>query len=391
MNKDILRLSACQALFVSSSSIMITTSAMVGSNLASKAQYATLGVGMTFLAMMICSYPMSMLMGKVGRRGGFIAGASVAVCGATMIAIAISKQNFTLYCLSAFVMGCGMSCGQYLRFSAVEVAGKLYKGKAISYVLAGGIIAAILGPNLARFSRDLLDVEFAGAYVGAAVLFTLMIIIIFFVNFPPVVEQNKSQTKTPLLEIITRPIFIVAAMSALTAYGSMNLIMTATPLSMHQHGHEFSKAALVIQWHILGMFIPSLFTGTLIQRLGLVPMMMAGCVMIIVCTLCNISGSSYAQYILALIFLGVGWNFLFVGATQLLTSAYSEQEKSKTQGFNDLLVAFSVAATALTSGWFLSEFGWSFMNVMVLVAVGVTLAILIVFNFSAYRQRSYAD
>ena len=364
---------------------------MVGSNLASKAQYATLGVGMTYLAVMMCSYPMSILMGKIGRRGGFLVGACVALCGAALIAIAISKQNFALYCLSAFVMGCGMSCGQYLRFSAVEVAGKLYKGKAISYVLAGGIIAAILGPNLARFTREMLDVEFAGAYVGAAALFALMMLIIFFVKFPPVVEQNKTQTKTPLLEIISRPIFIVAAMAALTAYGSMNLIMTATPLSMHQHGHEFSKAALVIQWHILGMFIPSLFTGTLIQRLGLLPMMMAGCVMIIICTLCNLSGSSYAQYALALVLLGVGWNFLYVGATQLLTSAYTEQEKSKTQGFNDLLVAFSVAATALTSGWLLSEFGWSYMNTMVLVAVGITLAILIIFNFSTYRERSYAD
>ena len=370
---------------------MITTSAMVGANLASKAQYATLGVGMTFLAMMICSYPMSILMGKIGRRGGFIIGASVALCGAVLIAFAISRQNFVLYCLSAFVMGCGMSCGQYLRFAAVEVAGKLYKGKAISYVLAGGIIAAVLGPNLARFTRDMLQIEFAGAYAGSAVLFTLMIFIILFVSFPPVIEENKTQAKTPLSEIIVRPVFLVAAISALTAYGSMNLIMTATPLSMHHHGHEFSKAALVIQWHILGMFIPSLFTGTLIQRLGLLPMMMAGCLMIILCTLCNLSGSTYAQYALALILLGVGWNFLFVGATQLLTSAYTEREKSKTQGLNDLLVAFSVAVTALTSGWFLSEFGWSFMNAMVLVAVGITLAILIIFNFSTYRERSYAD
>lgn len=364
---------------------------MIGSNLASKAQYATVGVGLTFLAMMICSYPMSILMGRVGRRGGFSIGASVALCGALLIAVAISKQNFTLYCFSAFVMGCGMSCGQYLRFSAIEVAGKLYKGKAISYVLAGGIVAAILGPNLARFTRDLLAVEFAGAYVGAALLFTLMVLIVYFVDFPPIIQKNKLQTRTALSEIITRPIFIVSAASALTAYGSMNLIMTATPLSMHQHGHGFSSAALVIQWHILGMFIPSLFTGSLIQRLGLIPMMIAGCVMIMICAMSNLSGSTYAQYALALIFLGVGWNFLYVGATQLLTSAYSEQEKSKTQGFNDVLVAFSVAITALTSGWFLSEFGWPFMNTMVLVGAAITITILVVFNLSTYREKSYAD
>ncbi len=370
---------------------MITTSAMIGANLAEQVQYATMGAGMTFLAMMLCSYPMSMLMGRIGRRGGFIVGAITAMSGAVLVVISILKHDFLLYCLSAFIMGCGMSCGQYLRFAAVEVAGTLYKGKAISYVLAGGIVAAVLGPNLARFTRDLLNVEFAGAYVGAALLYMLMILIIFFVDFPDVKNKTQSTFTTPLLQIIARPVFIVAVVSALTAYGSMNLIMTATPLAMHQHGHEFSKAAVVIQWHILGMFVPSLFTGALIQRLGLVPMMMSGCLMIMLCTLCNLSGSSYAQYVLALVLLGVGWNFLFVGATQLLTNAYSEAEKSKTQGANDLLVAFSVAITALSSGWFLSKLGWLFMNTMVLASVGVTLVILIVFNFSAYRHRSYAD
>ena len=307
---------------------------MIGASLADKTQYATLGVGMTFLAMMFCSYPMSILMGRVGRRRGFIIGISVAMTGSLLISYSISVRDFALYCFSAFVMGCGMSCGQYLRFAAIEVAGNLYKGKAISYVLAGGIVSAILGPNLARLTRPWFDVDFSGTYLCSAVLFIFIILLLLFVKFPAQVKQ-LAQTNTALSQIFVRPVFLVAAVSAVTAYGSMNLIMTATPLSMHQHGHEFSKAAVVIQWHILGMFVPSLFTGALIEKLGLLPMMMTGCLMLIFCTLCNLNGVSHAHFVFALILLGVGWNFLFVGATQLLTYAYAEQEKSRTQGLND--------------------------------------------------------
>ena len=367
---------------------MITTSAIIGASLATNPQYATMGAGMTFLAMMLCSFPMSMLMGRIGRKAGFIAGFSVALIGGLLVGYSISKQNFVLYCISAFIMGCGMSCGQYLRFASIEVAGKLFKGKAISYVLAGGIIAAFLGPNLARFSRNWLEVEFSGAYLCSAILFALMIVIIVFVKFPAVHIKDPASTKTPLVTIIMRPTFLVAVICALTAYGSMNLIMTATPLSMHHQGHAFSQAAIVIQWHILGMFIPSLFTGSLIQRLGLIPMMIAGCLLIIACTLCNIAGTSYGHYAFALILLGVGWNFLYVGATQLLTTAYNEDEKSKTQGLNDVLVAISVALTALSSGWLLSVYGWSFMNLAVLTAVSLALIILIAFSLTCAPDKT---
>ena len=361
---------------------------MIGASLASSPEYATMGVGMTFLAMMLCSFPMSLLMGRIGRRGGFIIGFSVALMGGLLVAYSIFKQDFVLYCISAFVMGCGMSCGQYLRFASIEVAGKLYKGKAISYVLAGGIIAAFLGPNLARFSKNWLEIEFSGAYVCSAILFALMILIVSFVKFPAVAKSDRTLSKTSLSTIVVRPVFVVAVICGLTAYGSMNLIMTATPLSMHHQGHSFSKAAIVIQWHILGMFVPSLFTGSLIQKLGLIPMMIAGCIFIIACTLCNLAGSSYGHFAFALILLGIGWNFLYVGATQLLTAAYNEQEKSKTQGLNDLLVAISVALTALTSGWLLSVYGWSFLNLGVLAAVLLALIVLVVFSFSAASENT---
>lgn len=287
-------------------------------------------------------------------------------------------------------MGCGMSCGQYLRFASIEVAGNLYKGKAISYVLAGGIIAAFLGPNLARFSSGWLDTEFSGAYLSSALLFAMMVIIILFVKFPDVVIKDRTVATTSLSIIATRPVFCVAAVCALAAYASMNLIMTATPLSMHHHGHAFSKAAFVIQWHILGMFVPSLFTGSLIQLLGLIPMMMAGCILIILSALCNIAGHSYGHYAFALILLGVGWNFLYVGATQLLTSAYSEAEKSKTQGLNDMLVAVCVASTALCSGWVLSIYGWASMNLAVLTAMLIVLIILIIFSISSAAEEKTA-
>jgi len=308
--------------------------------------------------------------------------------GGLLVSYSVTKQDFTLYCVSAFVMGCGMSCGQYLRFASIEVAGKLYKGKAISYVLAGGIIAAFLGPNLARFSRNWLEFEFSGSYLSSAILFAVMIIIIMLVKFPVIATKDHSSTTTSLLNIITRPAFLVAVVCALTAYGSMNLIMTATPLSMHHQGHAFSKAAIVIQWHILGMFVPSLFTGSLIQKLGLIPMMITGCVLIIACTLCNLAGTSYGHFAFALILLGVGWNFLYVGATQLLTGSYNELEKSKTQGLNDLLVAISVALTALSSGWLLSVLGWSFMNLAVLTAVLLALIVLIVFSLSTTPKKT---
>ena len=388
INNDILRLSGCQALFISSSSIMITTSAMIGASLASNPEYATMGVGMTFLAMMLCSYPMSLLMGRLGRRIGFIFGFGVAMLGGLLVGYSILQQNFILYCFSSFVMGCGMSCGQYLRFASIEVAGKLYKGKAISYVLAGGILAAFLGPNLARFSKNWLATEYSGAYLCSAILFAIMVIIVLFVKFPPVTKKTRYSEHTPLSSIVVRPTFLVAVICALTAYGTMNLIMTATPLSMHHQGHAFARAAIVIQWHILGMFVPSLFTGSLIQKLGLIPMMIAGCVIIIGCSLCNLAGSSYGHFALALILLGIGWNFLYVGATQLLTGAYVEHEKSSTQGLNDFLVAIVVAATAMSSGWLLSVYGWIYINLGVLAAASLALVILILYSFSAAAKNS---
>lgn len=375
--KNVVILALCQALSMTGSSLVMTVSAIVGTMIAADKTMATLPLAFQMTAMMLTTIPASMAMKRFGRRAGFLFGIMVGICGALLATFAIFERNFVLLCTASCVMGIQMGFAQFYRFAAADTAKPDFKSKAISLVLAGGVIAAVLGPNLAKWARDLFDpVMFAGSYAAIAVLWLIPLVLLFFIDIPrPSVEERK-QSGRPLVVIMRQPVFLVAIVSAIVAYAMMNMVMTSTPLAMLACGLEFEDAAFVIQWHVLGMYAPAFFTGSLIARFGVLNIMLAGAVLMLGCVAVNLSGQDITRFWLALVLLGVGWNFLFVGATTLLTETYVPAEKAKVQAANDFLVFGSVSISAFSSGMLQNAFGWDVVNTMAMPFLVVALCMV---------------
>ncbi len=370
MNKNVLLLALCQALMLTATSLMLSTSALVGARLADDPVLATLPLSLQFMGMMLSSFSASMLMKHTGRKLGFAAGLVLGMVGAWVCASAIGNGSFFGFCVGSMLMGMFNGVGQFYRFAAAEVAPVAQRARAISYVLAGGVLAAFIGPNLARLTRETVTgAEFAGSYMSLLVVYGLSLVLVAATRFPPPGTEERSSGGRPLGVITGQPVFVVAVLGALIGYGVMNLVMTATPLAMEVCGFEFGQTAQVIQWHVVGMFLPSFFTGRLIERYGVLQVMMVGAMLLLGCVAINLTGVTYAHFISALVLLGIGWNFLFIGGTTLLTEAYAPAEKAKTQGINDLIVSTTVAATALSSGYLSFRFGWQTINAAALPAI----------------------
>lgn len=375
MNKNVLLLSLCQALMLTGTSLLVSTSALVGASLASSPSLATLPLSLQFLGMMVSSFSSSMLMKQIGRKAGFTGGLVLAIAGALLCAASIRAGHFAGFCAGSLLLGLFNGVGQFYRFAATEVAPAASRARAISYVLAGGVLAAFIGPNLATVSRDLFPgATFGGSYLALVAVYALSIVLIAMTRFPAQAEAERVTGGRPLRVIMRQPVFLVAVTGALVGYGVMNVVMTATPLAMAGCGFAFGPTAQVIQWHVVGMFLPSFFTGRVIERFGVLRVMTAGCGLLLGCIAVNLHGVSYAHFLFALILLGIGWNFLFIGGTTLLTEAYSGAEKAKTQGVNDFIVASTVACTALSSGWLNHRFGWDVINQVAIPAVALALA-----------------
>ncbi|MGU9956872.1 MAG: MFS transporter [Arenicellales bacterium WSBS_2016_MAG_OTU3] len=363
MKKQVLLLSMCQALWMSGMSLMIATSALVGLHLTPEPALITLPLALQFFAGMMTSLPASMLMKHIGRRGGFAIGLGLGIIGAAFCAIAVFVNDFTFFCLGSLLLGINSGFAQFYRFAAADVATEDFKSRAISYVLAGGIVAAFIGPNLAHFTRDVfVGAEFAGGYLAIVALYLVSGVVMFFLNIPMPTAAEKSSGGRPLLEIMAQPTFMVAVLCATVGYGTMNLIMTSTPLAMELHNHAFRSTATVIQLHVLGMYVPSFFTGHLIKRFGVTNILITGSISMLACVVVNLSGYQFHHFWIALVLLGIGWNFLFIGGTTLLTETYTPPEKAKTQGSNDLIVFSIVSLTALSSGFLHHLIGWQAMN-----------------------------
>lgn len=375
--KNVVLLALCQALSMTGSSLVMTVSAIVGTMIAADKTLATLPLAFQMTAMMTTTIPASLAMKRFGRRAGFLFGISVGICGAVLATYAIFERDFVLLCVASGVMGIQMGFAQFYRFAAADTADAAFKSKAISLVLAGGVIAAVLGPNLAKWARDLFDpVMFAGSYAAIAVLWLIPLVLLLFIDIPrPSVEERK-QSGRPLLVIMRQPVFVVAIVGAIIAYAMMNMVMTSTPLAMLACGLEFDDAAFVIQWHVLGMYAPAFFTGSLIARYGVLNVMLVGAVLMLGCVAVNLSGQDITRFWLALVLLGVGWNFLFVGATTLLTETYAPAEKAKVQAANDFLVFGSVSISAFSSGMLQNAFGWDIVNMMALPFLAVALCMI---------------
>jgi len=366
MKRNIILLSLSQAVLITGTSTLLASSAIVGLALAGHKSLATLPLALLFLAQMVTTIPASLYMARVGRRLGFMTSALFGLAGAAVATTGVINASFGIFCLGTTLIGMFNGFGQYYRFTAAEVAPEDYRSRAISYVLAGGIIAAFAGPNLANWSRHSLSAEFAGSYACLVGLYLLAFGFAFLFQIPKPAAVSRSTGGRPLSVIARQPAYLVAVASAMVGYGVMNFIMIATPLAMHGYAHAFSDTAFVIQWHIFGMFIPSFFTGHLIRRFGTANIMLSGILLLGLCVLINFAGTTVTHFWSALVLLGLGWNFLFVGATTLLTETYAPDEKAKAQALNDFIVFGTVTITSFSSGAVQHTLGWQTINMAVI-------------------------
>ncbi len=376
--RTVLMLAVCQALAMTGMTVVATTASIVGSMLAPDRALSTLPIAVQMTGMMSATIPAALLMARIGRRPGFWIGTALGATGAIVATIALFQASFALFCLGTFLNGMYNGVAQQYRFAASEIAGPEFRSKAISFVLAGGVVAAVFGPQLAKWSSGLFaPVIFAGCYVVIVGLCLTAAILLCLIRLPkPPPPALRSQGR-PLAVIAAQPTFIAAVVAAMIGYGVMSLVMTATPIAMLDCGHVFADAAFVIQWHVLGMYAPSFVTGHLIARFGESRILMTGAALLLLCCAINLAGIGVVNFWAANLVLGVGWNFLFVGGTSLLTRTYRSEEKGKVQGLNDFLIFGTVAVSAFASGALLSGVGWAMVQIamipLVLVALGIIM------------------
>jgi MFS family permease len=374
-------LATCQALMMSATSLIITTAALVGFALAEDKSWATLPLAAQFIATMCTTIPAALLMDRIGRRQGFMLASLFGVSGAVFATLAIIKGNFALFSLGTMQIGIFNGFGNYYRFAAADAVDKELKSRAVSYIMAGGVVAAFVGPNLANISRGLINsAPFAGSYAALVSLYIISLALLAFLRLPPKPAAEGSAgegTGRSLVVIASQPMFIVALVCGMLGYGVMALAMTATPLAMHSYAHPFSRTTFVIQWHVLGMFGPAFVTGHLIRRFGVLNIMLAGAVLGAACMIVNLAGSSVWHFWAALLLLGISWNFLFIGATTLLTETYRPEERAKTQALNDFAVFTTVALSSLSAGALQSRYGWQTVNMGLIPLLAIILAFIL--------------
>ena len=368
--KNVAVLAGCQALLFTNNSILITVNALVGYALATDKALATLPVTSYFVGSALTTLPLAMLMKRYGRRTGFTIGAMFAIVGSLVCAAAVYAGNFWLLCLGVVVLGAYFAAGQHYRFAAADSAPADFKSRAISLVLAGGIAGGFLGPETSKLTTDLIASHpYTGAYLSLVAFALLSILALRWLEIPPLPESERREAGRPLGEIARQPVFAVAVLCGTVSYGVMNLLMTATPLAMVASDHPFSEAAFVIQWHIVGMFAPSFVTGNIINRFGLMTVLLAGVALNVVCVAIALSGVDVMHFWLALVLLGIGWNFMFVGATALLTECHTAAERAKVQGVNDSAIFITMIVTSLASGALFTIQGWQAMNLWAVPAL----------------------
>jgi MFS family permease len=386
--RNVLILASCQALAMTGTTMVVAVGALTGAQLATDKGLATLPVALTFMFMMVATAPASLLMGRLGRRVGFTVGQTVGVVGASVATYAIFRENFLLFCVGSALLGVHNGFWQYLRFAAADTASEAFRSRAISYVMAGGVVAAIVGPELAKFSRAIFaPVLFAGCYVAIGFLCLIAILLLQGLHIPPPKLAGLAGGR-PVTAIVRQPVFIVAALAGMFGYSVMTLVMQATPLAMDSAHFHFDDAAFVIQGHVLGMFAPSFVTGHLIRRFGALNVILTGTFLYILCMTINLTGGGLMSFWISLLLLGIGWNFMFVGGTTLLTEAYTPAERAKTQAVNDFCVFGTVAVASYLSGALHHWLGWKAVN------LGIALPMLVVFLAATwllmYRRRARA-
>src|SRR3954471_21637974 len=385
--RNIALLGICQALTQSCNTLMFASSALAVLTIvpSDMRMWANMPVTMQHLGVMLSVFPASMLMMRLGRKFGFRIGSLFGMLGASCAALGLQLGSFPVMCLGGLLLGYAIANMQLYRFAAVELAPPSFRAQAISYVTSGGVIAGIIGPTLARWTPDLWVPVFQASFVTVIVIHAIVFIVLGFIEFPVVKAEDSAGPQRPLLQIVTQPAYMVAAAGAMIAFGVMSFVMAASPLAIVQCGLDKSEAPVTIFVHVMGMFLPAFFTGHLIQRFGVFNMMTAGIALLIAGVAIALLGTSVWHFRGALGLNGVGWNFLFVGATTLLTTTYRPSERGKAQAFNDFMVFGTTATASLMASVVLEVKGWATLNYLAFALVCVALLVI-----GAYRIRNPA-
>lgn len=387
--RNVLLLAATQALFQTASVMVITMAAVLGWKLAADKSMATLPVAMMMVAVALTMIPASLFMQRFGRKAGFVLGASLGGVAGLLAAFAIWQENFFWFVAANMLVGCYQAFAQYYRFAAADAASAEFKSRAISWVIAGGIFAAVAGPNLVRFTQGIGAVPFALSYLSMVALSFIAILLMSRLALPALNAAATQGQARPLLAIMRQPVFLVALAASSVGFSVMLLVMTATPLAMQMCGQPINAAATVIQWHVLGMFAPSFFSGNLIRRFGVLKIMGVGVLLLACHVAIALSGIEFLYFLSGLIFLGVGWNFMFVGGTTLLTEAYLPCERAKVQAAHDFLMYISITIATFSSGSLLNSYGWKSVNLAVLPFL--VMALLMIVALGVHRKRAAAN
>jgi MFS family permease len=369
--KNVLVLSACQMLFGSSRSLLAATAPLVAYTIASEKALATLPTSLIIVGTALATLPAAMIMRRLGRKPGFLVGAAIGMAGGAVCTMATLSADFWLFALGAFLFGLSAGFAQLYRFAATDAAELTFRPRAISLVLAGGVIAAFVGPELAKLGYGLLVIPFAGGYLLQIGVGLVAAITLLFLDIPNRTRAEREGQRRPLRAIMAQPTFLVATLVATIAQGVMSFLMTATPIAMRLCHLGFDDTAFVIEWHIFAMYAPGFFTGLLIARYGEIAIMKAGVALQLVCVGIALSGQAVPQFWLALTLLGLGWNFSFTASTALLVHTYTPAERDVAQGTTNFIIYGFVAALSLSSGALVHYFGWMWVNIGALPLLAV--------------------
>ena len=365
--------------------VLVATGAIVGALLAPDRSLATVPVSIYVLGMWMGTLPVGWLARRYGRRTSFFAGTAFGVLTGFTAFAAVLLASFVLFCVAALFSGFYAAAHQSYRFAAADTASDQFRPKAISWVMVGGIFAAIFGPQLVIWTKDIWQPYlFAGTYLAQAAVAIVSAAVLVLVKIPTPPPRTAANAGRPLSELARQPRFIAAVACGVASYSMMNMVMTSAPLAMVECNHSVADATLGIQWHVLGMFVPSLITGSLILRVGVERMISIGLALIVLSAIISIAGISLWHFWIGLCMLGVGWNFSFVGATTMVTQCHRPEERNKVQAFNDFLVFGSMAIGSFSSGAVLASFGWVAVNNIVFPVI-LTAAVLLIWQ--ALRPR----
>lgn len=381
--RNVLVLAACQATFQTGLVLIVTVGGLAGHLLATDKGLATLPIAAMMLGTMLGTVPASLLMAWIGRRRGFMLGTLLGAAGGALSAGGLLGGWFWVFCAGHALLGAYQGFAQYYRFAAADAALPAFRSHAISFVIAGGVVAAIAGPQIASATKDLLvSGSFIASYVALVGLSLAATFLVSLLRLPSPAAQRDDGVARPLSVVVRQPIFLVALCGAAVGHGVMMLAMSAMPLAMVGHDHGMSDAAFVIQWHVLGMAVPSFFSGLLIARFGAPAIMLAGVALLAGNVAIALSGVEVVHFLLAHILLGIGWNFAYVGGTTMVTESYRPAEKAKTQAVNDFVIfGFSVIAS-LASGGIFERFGWSGVNLGAVPFLALAVTAIVFFSLA---------